>query len=70
MKTMQSILLGTLFLGATMMTSSLAQADDKTSLPGYAEGAQVVRVEKTQGMAKMPSTPASSSTNHPMSRRL
>ncbi|EHJ95509.1 alpha/beta hydrolase fold-3 domain-containing protein [Agrobacterium tumefaciens 5A] len=32
-----------------MVTNSLAQADDKTSLPGYAEGAQVVRVEKTQG---------------------
>lgn len=31
------------------MASNLAQAEDKTSLPGYAEGAQVVRVEKTQG---------------------
>jgi acetyl esterase/lipase len=49
MKMTQRVLLGTLFLGATMLTSSLAQADDKTSLPGYAEGAQVVRVEKTQG---------------------
>ncbi|MFK4770552.1 alpha/beta hydrolase fold domain-containing protein [Rhizobium sp. ZW T2_16] len=31
------------------MASNLGQAEDKTSLPGYAEGAQVVRVEKTQG---------------------
>ncbi|WP_245440339.1 alpha/beta hydrolase [Neorhizobium sp. T25_13] len=49
MKTKQKIRLGTLFLGATIVASSLAQADDKTSLPGYAEGAQVVRIEKTQG---------------------
>lgn len=49
MKTKQRILLGTLFLGATIVASNLAQAEDKTSLPGYAEGAQVVRVEKTQG---------------------
>ncbi|WP_275785378.1 alpha/beta hydrolase [Pararhizobium gei] len=49
MKTKQKILLGTLFWGATTVASSLVQADDKTSLPGYAEGAQVVRVEKTQG---------------------
>lgn len=43
------LLIGTLMLGVSMLTTSLAQADDKTSLPGYAEGAQVVRVEKTQG---------------------
>lgn len=49
MKTKQRILLGTLFFGATIVASNLGQAEDKTSLPGYAEGAQVVRVEKTQG---------------------
>lgn len=43
------LLIGTLMLGVSMLTTSLAQADDKTSLPGYAEGAQVVVVEKTQG---------------------
>ncbi|KQS71253.1 alpha/beta hydrolase [Rhizobium sp. Leaf371] len=43
------LLIGTLMLGVSMLTTSLAQADNKTSLPGYAEGAQVVVVEKTQG---------------------
>lgn len=43
------LLIGTLMLGVSMLTTTLAQADDKTSLPGYAEGAQIVRVEKTQG---------------------
>ncbi|WP_244489908.1 alpha/beta hydrolase [Rhizobium sp. Leaf391] len=45
----QIVILGTLLLGATMVTTSLAHADDKTSLPGYTQGAQVIRVEKTQG---------------------
>ncbi len=43
------LLIGTLMLGVSMLATTLAQADDKTSLPGYAEGAQVVRIEKTQG---------------------
>lgn len=49
MKTMRRVLLGTILLGATIVTDSLVQAEDKTTLPGYADGAQVVRVEKTQG---------------------
>lgn len=49
MKIICRVVLGTLFLGATMVTNTLAQDDNKTSLPGYAEGAQVVSVEKTQG---------------------
>lgn len=49
MKTMNRVVLCTLFFGATMVTNTLAQDGNKTSLPGYTEGAQVVRVEKTQG---------------------
>lgn len=49
MKPLPLRLFGALFFGAAMVTANLAQADDKTSLPGYAEGAEVVRVEKTQG---------------------
>ncbi len=49
MKMMRNVVRGTLFLGATMLSSSLALADNQTALPGYADGAQVVRVEKTQG---------------------
>ncbi|SCX26217.1 MULTISPECIES: alpha/beta hydrolase [Agrobacterium] len=49
MKTTRTVFLGTIFFGAAMIINGSAQADDKTSLPGYTEGAQVVRVEKTQG---------------------
>lgn len=49
MKPVPLLILGTLILGASMVTTSLAQADDKTSLLGYTYGAKVVRVEKTQG---------------------
>ncbi|WP_174065491.1 alpha/beta hydrolase [Agrobacterium larrymoorei] len=49
MKTTQRMVLSSLVLGATIVASSLAQADTVTALPGYTDGAQVVRVEKTLG---------------------
>lgn len=48
MKTTHASVLSILFFGAAMMVNGSAQADDKSNLPGYAEGAQVVRIEDTQ----------------------
>lgn len=48
MKKLHSLLSAVLFLSANMINGS-AHANDTSSLPGYAEGAQVIRVEKTQG---------------------